>query len=151
MPDGLTRLVRAILPKATPSEIADAAARLAALVESGASWVGDTAEQTVRKVDEVLSRESTGQPPPVPLSREQEDRLWAEVTRALAPREREIEHRAHALRDTPDASGPVVALTRDVDWLLGELHAAWGREVALRQQRAALERAAAERASESPP
>jgi hypothetical protein len=118
MPDPLTRLLRAILPKATAEEVAEAAERLGSLIESGATWVGDTAGETVRKVESVLSggdvtpRAMPALPPTV------EDLVWLKVTRALAPR-----------------VGEVIALAQDVDWLVGELGSAWAREVALRAAR----------------
>ena len=64
-----------------------------------------------------------------------EDLLWVKVTRALAPRVSEIRARARVLREEPDAREDVVALARDVDWLVGELGSAWAREVALRAAR----------------
>jgi hypothetical protein len=135
MPDPLTRLLRAILPKATAQEVAEAAERLGSFIETGASWVGDTAGETVRKVENVLSGGDVT-PRAVPaLPPTLEDLLWLKVTRALAPRVGEIQARARALRVEPDAREDVVVLTRDVDWLVGELGSAWAREVALRAAR----------------
>jgi hypothetical protein len=135
MPDPLTRLLRAILPKATAQEVAEAAERLGSFIETGASWVGDTAGETVRKVENVLSGGDVT-PRAVPaLPPTLEDLLWLKVTRALAPRVGEIQARARVLRVEPDAREEVVALTRDVDWLVGELGSAWAREVALRAAR----------------
>jgi hypothetical protein len=135
MPDPLTRLLRAILPKATAQEVAEAAERLGSFIETGASWVGDTAGETVRKVENVLSGGDVT-PRAVPaLPPTLEDLLWLKVTRALAPHVGEIQARARALRVEPDAREDVVALTRDVDWLVGELGSAWAREVALRAAR----------------
>jgi len=135
MPDPLTRLLRAILPKATAQEVSEAAERLGSFIETGATWVGDTAGETVRKVENVLSGGDVT-PRAVPaLPPTLEDLLWLKVTRALAPRVGEIQARARALRVEPDAREDVVALTRDVDWLVGELGSAWAREVALRAAR----------------
>jgi hypothetical protein len=135
MPDPLTKLLRAILPKATAQEVAEAAERLGSFIESGAAWVGDTAGETVRKVENVLSGGDVT-PRAIPaLPPTLEDLLWLKVTRALAPRVGEIQARARALRVEPDAREDVVALTRDVDWLVGELGSAWAREVALRAAR----------------
>jgi hypothetical protein len=135
MPDPLTRLLRAILPKATAQEVAEAAERLGSFIETGASWVGDTAGETVRKVENVLSGGDVT-PRAVPaLPPTLEDLLWLKVTRALAPRVGEIQARARALRVEPEAREDVIALTRDVDWLVGELGSAWAREVALRAAR----------------
>jgi hypothetical protein len=135
MPDPLTRLLRAILPKATAEEVAEAAERLGSFIETGASWVGDTAGETVRKVENVLSGGDVT-PRAVPtLPPTLQDLLWLKVTRALAPRVGEIQARARALRAEPDAREDVVALARDVDWLVGELGSAWAREVALRAAR----------------
>lgn len=135
MPDPLTKLLRAILPKATAQEVAEAAERLGSLLETGATWVGDTAGETVRKVENVLSGGDVT-PRVVPaLPHTVEDLLWVKVTRALAPRVSEIRVRARVLREEPDAREDVVALARDVDWLVGELGSAWAREVALRAAR----------------
>lgn len=135
MPDPLTRLLRSILPKATAQEVAEAAERLGSIIETGATWVGDTAGETVRKVENVLSGGDVT-PRAVPaLPSTVEDLLWLKVTRALAPRVGEIQARARALRAEPDAREDVVALARDVDWLVGELGSAWAREVALRAAR----------------
>ena len=136
MPDSLTRLLRAVLPKATAAELAEAADRLGSFVESRAAWVGDTAEDAVRRVEGVmLGRGSApavgpGEPPP-----ELDDRLWAQVMGAIAPELQAIEARARAVRETPDAPTAAAELARDVDWLVGELHAAWAREVAIRVRR----------------
>jgi hypothetical protein len=135
MPDPLTRLLRAILPKATAQEVAEAAERLGSFVETGAAWVGDTAGETVRKVEHALSggdvtpRAAPALPPTV------EDLLWIKVTRAVAPRVSEIQARARVLRAEPDAREDVLALARDVEWLVGELGSSWAREVALRAAR----------------
>jgi hypothetical protein len=135
MPDPLTRLLRSILPQATAQEVAEAAERLGSIIETGATWVGDTAGETVRKVENVLSGGDVT-PRAVPaLPSTVEDLLWLKVTRALAPRVGEIQARARALRAEPDAREDVVALARDVDWLVGELGSAWAREVALRAAR----------------
>ena len=137
MPDSLTRLLRAVLPKATATELAEAAERLGSFVESRAAWVGDTAEGAVRRVeDAVLGRGASpagGLPsPPTP---ELDDRLWAQVMGAIAPELQAIEARARAVRDDPEAGAAATGLARDVEWLIGELHAAWAREVAIRVRR----------------
>ena len=135
MPDPLTKLLRAILPKATAEEIADAAQRLGSFVETGATWVGETADQTVRKVENVLSGGDVTPRAMPALPRDIDDLVWAKVTRAIAPRVQEVRARARALADEPDQGEDIVALARDVEWLIGELGAAWGREVALRAAR----------------
>ncbi|HZE74702.1 MAG TPA: hypothetical protein VE091_05295 [Gemmatimonadales bacterium] len=135
MPDPLTKLLRAILPKATAQEVAEAAERLGSLLETGATWVGDTAGETVRKVENVLSGGDVTPRAAPALPHTVEDLLWVKVTRALAPRVSEIRVRARVLREEPDAREDVVALARDVDWLVGELGSAWAREVALRAAR----------------
>jgi len=135
MPDPLTRLLRAILPKATAEEVAEAAERLGSLIESGATWVGDTAGETVRKVESVLSGGDVTPRAMPALPPTMEDLVWLKVTRALAPRVGEIQARARALRAEPDAREEVIALAQDVDWLVGELGSAWAREVALRAAR----------------
>jgi hypothetical protein len=135
MPDPLTRLLRAILPKATAEEIADAAQRLGSFVETGATWVGETADQTVRKVENVLSGGDVTPRAMPALPRDIDDLVWAKVTRAIAPRVQEVRARARALGEEPDQREDVVALARDVEWLVGELGAAWGREVTLRAAR----------------
>ncbi|MGH7631935.1 MAG: hypothetical protein ACREOF_21580 [Gemmatimonadales bacterium] len=137
MPDSLTRLLRAVLPKATAAELAEAADRLGSFVESRAAWVGDTAEGAVRRVEGVVLGRG-GPPPasaPAQLAPELEDRLWTQVMGAIAPRLGEIEARARAARGSPDAPPDVAELARDAEWLIGELHAAWAREVALRARR----------------
>lgn len=133
--DPLTKLLRAILPKATAEEIADAAERLGSFVETGATWVGETADLTVRKVENVLSGGDVTPRAMPALPRDIDDLVWEKVTRAIAPRVQEVRARARALREEPDQREDVVALTRDVDWLIGELGAAWAREVALRAAR----------------
>jgi hypothetical protein len=135
MPDPLTKLLRAILPQATAQEVAEAAERLGSLFETGATWVGDTAGETVRKVENVLSGGDVTPRAAPALPHTVEDLLWVKVTRALAPRVSEIRARARVLREEPDAREDVVVLTRDVDWLVGELGSAWAREVALRAAR----------------
>lgn len=133
--DPLTKLLRAILPKATAEEIADAAERLGSFVETGATWVGETADLTVRKVENVLSGGDVTPRAMPALPRDIDDLVWEKVTRAIAPRVQEVRARARALREEPNQREDVVALTRDVEWLIGELGAAWGREVALRAAR----------------
>jgi len=133
--DPLTKLLRAILPKATAEEIADAAERLGSFVETGATWVGETADLTVRKVENVLSGGDVTPRAMPALPRDIDDLVWEKVTRAIAPRVQEVRVRARALREEPDQREDVVALTRDVEWLIGELGAAWAREVALRAAR----------------
>jgi hypothetical protein len=135
MPDPLTRLLRAILPKATAEEIADATQRLGSFIETGATWVGETTDQTVRKVENVLSGGDVTPRAMPALPRDIDDLVWAKVTRAIAPRVQEVRARARALRDEPDQREDVVAFTRDVEWLIGELGAAWAREVAVRAAR----------------
>ena len=135
MPDPLTRLLRAILPKATAEEIADATQRLGSFIETGATWVGETTDQTVRKVENVLSGGDVTPRAMPALPRDIDDLVWAKVTRAIAPRVQEVRARARALADEPDQREDIVALARDVEWLIGELGAAWGREVALRAAR----------------
>ena len=135
MPDPLTRLLRAILPKATAEEIADATQRLGSFIETGATWVGETTDQTVRKVENVLSGGDVTPRAMPALPRDIDDLVWAKVTRAIAPRVQEVRARARALRDEPDHREDVVAFTRDVEWLIGELGAAWAREVAVRAAR----------------
>jgi hypothetical protein len=135
MPDPLTKLLRAILPKATAQEVAEAAERLGSVIETGAAWVGDTAGETVRKVENVLSGGDVTPRAAPALPHTVEDLLWVKVTRALAPRVSEIRARARALREEPDAREDVVALARDVDWLVAELGSSWAREVALRAAR----------------
>jgi hypothetical protein len=67
---------------------------------------------------------------------------------AIAPELQAIEARARAVRDDPEAGTPAVGLARDVEWLIGELHAAWAREVAIRVRRPSGEwRAAPEQSS----
>jgi hypothetical protein len=133
--DPLTKLLRAILPKATAEEIADAAQRLGSFVETGATWVGETADQTVRKVENVLSGGDVTPRAMPALPRDLDDLVWEKVTRAIAPRVQEIRARARVLREEPDQREDVVAFTGDVEWLIGELGAAWAREVALRAAR----------------
>ena len=133
--DPLTKLLRAILPKATAEEIADAAERLGSFVETGATWVGETADLTVRKVENVLSGGDVTPRAMPALPRDIDDLVWEKVTRAIAPRVQEVRARARALREEPNQREDVVAVTRDVEWLLGELGAAWAREVALRAAR----------------
>jgi len=133
--DPLTKLLRAILPKATAEEIAEAAERLGSFVETGATWVGETADQTVRKVENVLSGGDVTPRAMPALPRDIDDLVWEKVTRAVAPRMQEIRAHARALREEPDQRPDVVAFTRDVEWLIGELGAAWAREVALRAAR----------------
>ena len=135
MPDPLTRLLRAILPKATAQEVEEAAQRLGSYIEHGATWVGDTAGETVRKVENVLSGGDVTPRAAPALPHTVEDLLWVKVTRAMAPRVSEIRARARALREETDAREDVVALTRDVDWLVAELGSSWAREVALRAAR----------------
>src|SRR4029450_12509908 len=135
MPDPLTRLLRAILPKATAEEVAEAAERLGTLIESGATWVGDTAGETVRKVESVLSGGDVTPRAMPALPTTVEDLVWLKVTRALAPRVGEIQARARALRSEPALREARGALTQDIDWLVGELGSAWAREVALRAAR----------------
>jgi len=133
--DPLTKLLRAILPKATADEIAEAAERLGSFVETGATWVGETADQTVRKVENVLSGGDVTPRAMPALPRDIDDLVWEKVTRAVAPRMQEIRAHARALREEPDQRPDVVAFTRDVEWLIGELGSAWAREVALRAAR----------------
>ena len=133
--DPLTKLLRAILPKATAEEIADAAQRLGSFVETGATWVGETADLTVRKVENVLSGGDVTPRAMPALPRDIDDLVWEKVTRAIAPRVQEVRARARALRDEPNQREDVAAFTRDVEWLIGELGAAWAREVALRAAR----------------
>lgn len=133
--DPLTKLLRAILPKATAEEIADAAERLGSFVETGATWVGETADLTVRKVENVLSGGDVTPRAMPALPRDIDDLVWEKVTRAIAPRVQEVRARARALREEPNQREDVVAFTRDVDWLISELGAAWAREVALRAAR----------------
>jgi hypothetical protein len=123
VPDALNRLLRAVLPKATASELAEAAERLGSFVESRAAWVSDA-----------ITGRPAESPAAVPTP-DLDDRLWEQVMGAIAPRLQEIECRARAVRDDPDASPENEALARDVDWLLGELRAAWAREVAVRARR----------------
>lgn len=137
MPDTLTRLLQAVLPKATAAELAEAADRLGSFVESRAAWVGDTAEGAVRRVEGVVlgrgtapSGAAAAQPPS-----ELDDRLWTQVMGAIGPQLREIEARARAARDDADTPPMAAELARDAEWLIGELHAAWAREVALRARR----------------
>jgi hypothetical protein len=134
MADTLNRLLRAVLPKATAAELAEAADRLGSFVESRAAWVSGTAEGAVRRVeDAVLGRQDA--PPPAVPTRDLDDDLWEQVMGAIAPRLQEIEARSRAAQATPDAHPETVALARDIDWLLGELRAAWAREVAVRARR----------------
>lgn len=133
--DPLTKLLRAILPKATAEEIADAAERLGSFVETGATWVGETADLTVRKVENVLSGGDVTPRAMPALPRDIDDLVWEKVTRAIAPRVQEVRAHARALREEPNQREDVVAFTRDVEWLIGELGAAWAREVALRAAR----------------
>lgn len=133
--DPLTKLLRAILPKATAEEIADAAERLGSFVETGATWVGETADLTVRKVENVLSGGDVTPRAMPALPRDIDDLVWEKVTRAIAPRVQGVRARARALREEPNQREDVVAFTRDVEWLIGELGAAWAREVALRAAR----------------
>lgn len=137
MPDSLTRLLRAVLPKATATELAEAAERLGSFVESRAAWVGDAAEEAVRRVEGVvLGRGSApAGPPATKLAPDLDDRLWAQVMGAIAPKLSEIEARARSARENPDAAPLAADLARDAEWLIGELHAAWAREVALRARR----------------
>ena len=133
--DPLTKLLRAILPKATAEEIADAAERLGSFVETGATWVGETADLTVRKVENVLSGGDVTPRAMPALPRDIDDLVWEKVTRAIAPRVQEVRARARALREEPNQREDVVAFTRDIEWLIGELGTAWAREVALRAAR----------------
>jgi hypothetical protein len=133
--DPLTKLLRAILPKATAAEIADAAERLGSFVETGATWVGETADLTVRKVENVLSGGDVTPRAMPALPRDIDDLVWEKVTRAIAPRVQEVRARARALREEPNQREDIVAFTRDAEWLIGELGAAWAREVALRAAR----------------
>ena len=138
MTDSLTRMLRAILPKATAEEVAEAADRLGSLLESGATWVGDTAGETVRRVENVLSGGDVTPRVAPALPRGVEDLIWMKVTRAVATRVQEIQARARALGEEPDLREDVVTLARDVEWLVGELGSAWAREVALRVERTGL-------------
>jgi hypothetical protein len=133
--DPLTKLLRAILPKATAEEIADAAERLGSFVETGATWVGETADLTVRKVENVLSGGDVTPRAMPALPRDIDDLVWEKVTRAIAPRVQEVRARARALQEEPNQREDIVALTREVEWLIGELGTAWAREVALRAAR----------------
>jgi hypothetical protein len=121
--DTLNRLLRAVLPKATAGELAEAAERLGSFVESRAAWVSDA-----------ITGRPTDSPAAVPTP-DLDDRLWEQVMGAIAPRLQEIEGRARSVRENPDAAPDSEALARDVDWLLGELRAAWAREVAVRARR----------------
>lgn len=123
MADTLNRLLRAVLPKATAGELAEAAERLGSFVESRAAWVSDA-----------ITGRPAGAAAPVPTP-DLDDRLWEQVMGAIAPRLQEIEARSRAVRENPDASPGSGALAQDVDWLLGELRAAWAREVAVRARR----------------
>ena len=109
--DPLTKLLRAILPKATAEEIAEAAERLGSFVETGATWVGETADQTVRKVENVLSGGDVTPRAMPALPRDIDDLVWEKVTRAVAPRMQEIRAHARALREEPDQRPDVVAFT----------------------------------------
>jgi hypothetical protein len=135
VPDALTRLLRAVLPKATAAELAEAADRLGSFVESSAAWVGDTAESAVRRVEGVV----LGRPGPMPATGSStgdlDDRVWEQVMGAVAPKLQAIEDRVRSVREDPDAAPAAAALARDADWLIGELHAAWAREVAIRARR----------------
>jgi hypothetical protein len=134
MADMLHRLLRAVLPKATAGELAEAAERLGSFVESRAAWVSGTAEGAVRRMEDVV----LGRPGPVPPAMptpDLDDDLWEQVMGAIAPRLQEIEARSRAAREGADAPAAAVELARDVDWLLGELRAAWAREVAVRARR----------------
>jgi hypothetical protein len=137
MPDSLTRLLRAVLPSATAAELSEAADRLGSFIESRAAWVGDTAEGAVRKVEDAV----LGRSAPAASARggaampELPDRLWEQVMGAIVPTLHAIEARARAARESAETSPEALALARDADWLIGELHAAWAREVALRARR----------------
>ena len=137
MADSLIRLLRVVLPKATAAELAEAAERLGSFVESRAAWVGDTAEGAVRRVEGVVLGRGTGPPGggASPRPPELDDRLWAQVMGAIAPQLQAIEARARAVRENPDVPAAAAELAQDVDWLIGELHAAWAREVAIRVRR----------------
>ncbi len=141
MPDTLTRLLRAILPRATAAELSEAAERLASFVESRAAWVGDTAEGAVRKVEGVVLGRGAAAPaaPSARLATDLDDELWTQVMSAIAPKLREIEARARAAREDAGSSEAALELAHDADWLIGELHAAWAREVAIRARRPSAE------------
>jgi hypothetical protein len=123
MADTLQRLLRAVLPRATAGELAEAAERLGTFVESRAAWVSDA-----------ITGRPGGGPAPVPTP-DLDDRLWEQVMGAIAPRLQEIEARSRTVREHPEPSPDSLALARDVDWLLGELRASWAREVAVRARR----------------
>ena len=123
MADSLTRLLRAVLPKATAEELTEAAERLGSFVESRAAWVSDA----------MLGRPEV--PPPAVPTPDLDDRLWEQVVGAIAPRLQEIEARARAVRENAGSLPETLELGQDVEWLLGELRAAWAREVAVRARR----------------
>jgi hypothetical protein len=128
-------LLRAVLPEATADELRQAAERLGSFVESRAAWVGDTAEGAVRRVEDAVLGRSGAQPAARKPADELDDRLWTQVMGAIAPELERVEARVRAVRDNPKADPAAAALARDVDWLIGELHAAWAREVAIRARR----------------
>jgi hypothetical protein len=134
--DSLTRLLRAVLPEATAAELAEAADRLGAFVESRAAWVGDTAEGAVRRVeDAMLGRSGVATAPAPRRASDLDDRLWSQVMGAIGPELARIEGRIRSVREDPQAPPAATALARDAEWLIGELHAAWAREVAIRTRR----------------
>ena len=134
MADTLNRLLRAVLPRATAAELAEAAERLGSFVESRAAWVSGTAEGAVRRMEDAVLGRPGAAPPAVPTP-DLDDHLWEQVMGAIAPRLQEIEARSRTVRETPDAPAAAAELAKDVDWLLGELRAAWAREVAVRARR----------------
>jgi hypothetical protein len=135
MADSLTRLLRAVLPEATAEELSEAAQRLGSFVESGAAWVGDTAEGAVRRVEDAVLGRSGSPPSAASRPADMDDRVWAQVMGAIGPELRRIEDRVRSVRQNPDANPDTASLARDAEWLIGELHAAWAREVAIRVRR----------------
>ena len=134
MADSLTWWLRAVRREPPAEEPSAAAPRLGSYVESRAAWVGDTAEGAVRRVEDAMLGRGGAPAGPKPAA-DLHDRLWSQVMGAIGPELRRVEDRARAVRDDPNSAPSAAVLARDVDWLIGELQAAWAREVALRARR----------------
>jgi len=116
----LQRILRAVLPFASASEVREIAQRLAGVV----GGVGDTAEGTLQRLESLLHPAGGPRPP----ADEQADLArWARVAGALEGRLVAAEDRARALRARDDRTPEEDALLADLEWLTSELRAAWGR------------------------
>lgn len=121
--DRLQRILRAVLPFASANEVREIAHRLAGVV----SGVGDAAEGSLQRLESLLHPAGGPRPP----ADEQADLArWARVAGALEGRLVAAEDRARALRARPDRTPEEDLLLADLEWLAGELRAAWGRAAA---------------------